>query len=221
MSATTNCPMCGRRIKYDQRLVGRVVSCPSCKQPVRLTDEMVGGSMEPPLAEPVPPDPIVARIRMVSGREHVCSAILMFDVGFVRAAERIQRQIEAKFKGFSSGLFFIGSFTSVVSRALTLGLVETVVNQQLSKSAVSQLEEFSEACIELRNSGRFIELHRIEGIKVPIPQQWKVIIGHNDAGPTGYVLYNDPGIAVMTQNGVVTILWDKVEDYSIHRLGEV
>ncbi len=89
---------------------------------------------EVPRAIPVPPpapNPSWhALVTMTSGKIHRCATVLMFDVDRIRQAEQMQGEIEAKFRGFSTGIGFFGtSLMGVVTKAMALGLVEGAISQ--------------------------------------------------------------------------------------------
>ncbi len=219
----------GPGLNYTDKILGTLSVCPSCGKSFPVTTDLVDDESAGPTIVNAASgslsrenDPSVkkrkvrsAKIKMVSGTEYISTAVLMFDIARIREAEKLKSEIERNFSGFQSGLFFLGSFTSVVSRALILGMVEGAVSQQMANKAMSQLEGFYQACIALRNSGSFIELDRIEGIRVPIPQQWRVLANHGRSGSSGYLLYSDPCIAIQTTSGVISIMWDKVEGYAV------
>lgn len=194
---TVPCPYCLTAILNDGSSAGLLVACPACGHQFNL-----------------PAEPLVAKIRMVSGIEHQCTAVLMFDVVCIRQAEAIRQGIERNFAGFRTGLGFIGSFSSVVIRSLALGMVESAVSQQMTKQGMGQLEDYYQACIRVRNSGQFIELNQIDNIRAPLPATWRVTTG---PALGGFLLFDDPFVAIQTKSKTVSIMWDKVEDYIVER----
>jgi len=59
---------------------------------------------EPPIIpERTQPESLIARIRMVSGQVHVCTAVLMFDIKHIRTAQDLKQKIEKNLKADSQG----------------------------------------------------------------------------------------------------------------------
>lgn len=208
--AIVQCPHCRGDVLNDGSIVGQVV-CPHCAGEFTIARQRRVNR-----ASPNPTTPKTGCLRLASGTEYRFSAVLLFDVAAIKTADTLKAKMQTNQSGFSSGLGFMGSFTWVVTHAIVRDVVEGLISSGMAKTAKGQAEQLYQACIAVRNSGKWIELDKIENIKVPVPSLWRhLVTDQNGAVTAGYILNDDPCVALRTNDGLISIIWDKVESYIV------
>lgn len=186
--------------------------------------EIPEGSWLPPPSEepsgiPIPSEPTVAgsligNIRMVSGKEHIFYAILMYDAYTVQNAAGLRQAAQANFEGYSTGLGFWGSLPWVIGGSAVVGAFENTVTGFMAAEGNRQVQAFCHALDEMRRTAQFVKLDHIQSIRVPTPALWHASLTDG----SGYTLIDDPFIVLQTSTGTTSIMWDKVEEYFVNSI---
>ena len=153
-------------------------------------------------------------LRLVSGKEYVVRAFLLFDKEALQEAQTLKSRALQKLGGFSSGIGAIGNLGHVLTTAFIVSALEGKISNHLQSEGIKMIEESEKLIEESRKKSYYFELNLIKNIEMPIPDLWQAVVA--GVPEKLYVHNGDPMTIVLLDNyEILSIIWDKLETYQI------
>ena len=193
---TTPCPKCAYVRSAQDNLVPDW-QCPKCG--VVYSKYAVAASRR-------------VRVLLTSSNELTFNEIKLYDRKLLAELEALRQSIDKNFRGFASGIGFIGDLDDVVVASLIKGAAEGLVSAAMATKGKTQLAEAAALAKRIRDTGTFVGISTVENIQLPQMELWRSIASHNGVrkdfvqAPTKY-------ITVKCDGRETNIFWDKIEEY--------
>ena len=201
------CPDCGAKMTAKEKLLGELIKCPKCSTKFRVHD----------------PSRELGRITMQSGTEYYFDKILMFDAKKIQQAESLRDEAVRNMQHKSSGIGFIGNFTTVIAASLAVGLVEDLVSAKYSRTGFEQLASYHDMIMHIRYHGKFITLDNVDHSQLASPDLWTSIELDGDGNPSkAYTMIPEERFVTIGLLGGAprSIQWGAVEQYWVVTPGQ-
>jgi hypothetical protein len=153
------------------------------------------------------------KVRLISGQEITFNKIKLYDLTLIKKLDELRQSIDKNFRGYSSGIGFIGSTEDVIAGSLVTGAIDSIVSGSMAKQGANQLNEAVKLSKQIRDTGVYVQVSAIENIQYPEMELWKAL--HYDKSVKRELVHMySKYIFVMTDDKETALFWDKVEQYS-------
>lgn len=193
-------------------------TCPKCAYVREPSDNLVPDWQCPKCGVVYAKYTVAARRRVLlsltSSNEVSFSEIKLHERKQLMELEDLRRSIDQNFRGFSTGLGFIGDLEDVVVASVVKGAVEGLISAPMAAKARAQLTEAAALAKKIRESGTFVSVSTVENIHLPQTDLWRSFASVQGLrkelvqAPTKYITVNCDGHET-------NIFWDKVEQYKL------
>jgi len=154
---------------------------------------------------------------MCSGAELAVSEISLWPKDLLDQATSLFAQSGSLAEGFSTGIGFIGTLGSVVTRSLLLSAVEGVISSNMRSTAGTLLEQAAHLVWTASRQAWSVPVKNIANIEDADPSTWVATFRWPDGSTRQFVYSGQPAIQVRTIEGATRrLIWSAVEQvYSI------
>jgi hypothetical protein len=152
-------------------------------------------------------------VSLTSGHVIEFKEIKLYDSRQLKQLSDLQSSIEKNFRGYRTGIGFVGDVEDVVAGSLVTGVIEGVVSGSMAATGVKQVEEAKELYRRIRNTGYAVNVSAIENIDLPQPELWRVPHFKTTA-KVDLLQIPSKFITVIMEGKDVAVFWDKIESYS-------
>lgn len=157
---------------------------------------------------------VTVSVTLSSGQSFEFSEIKLYESNSLRQLSHLYSAIDKNYRGFSTGIGFIGDVEDVVAGSLVKGVVEGAVSAAMATTAAKQAEEAERLYRHIRSNGFVVPVAVVENIDLPQPELWKVPHFKSNAKVE---LSQMPGrfVTIRKEGRDTAICWDKLESYSV------
>lgn len=111
-------------------------------------------------------------LSLSSGENIEFSKIKLYDSNKLKQLSLLYSAIDKNYRGFSTGIGFIGDIESVAAGSLVKGVVEGAVSAAMATTAAKQVEEAAQLYRHIRSNGIVAPVSAVENIDLPQPELW-------------------------------------------------
>jgi hypothetical protein len=157
---------------------------------------------------------LTVSLTLSSGQTIEFGEIKLYDSNKLRQLSQLYAAVDKNYRGFSTGIGFIGDFEDVAAASVVKGVVEGAVSVAMASTAAKQVEEAEKLYRQIRSNGVLVPVTIVENIDLPQPELWRV---PHFKSPAKLELASMPGrfVTIHKDGRDKAIFWDKLEDYSI------